>query len=101
MDLAVAVLSVISSLLGSGGIVVWFLNRKQKREDKAEAEAAALAEKREKAQKQWQDHVMEGLKLGLENDAVIFKALREHKINGESELQEQKMNQFFRRQFAK
>jgi hypothetical protein len=28
----------------------------------------------------------EGLSIGLDNDRVIFKALREHSINGESEV---------------
>jgi len=47
------------------------------------------------------DEIIEGIKLGLENDAVIFKALREHQINGESEQQEEKMNAYFRRSFIK
>ena len=47
------------------------------------------------------DDIKEGIRLGLENDAVIFKALREHKINGESEAQEKKMNEYFRRSFIK
>lgn len=41
------------------------------------------------------DRLSEGIELGLENDAVIFKALRQGHINGESEAQEQKMNDFF------
>ena len=47
------------------------------------------------------DEIIEGIKLGLENDAVIFKALREHQINGESGQQEEKMNAYFRRSFIK
>lgn len=43
--------------------------------------------------------IKEGIKLGLENDAVIFKALRSHQINGESEAQEEKMNEFFRKSY--
>jgi hypothetical protein len=31
----------------------------------------------------------------LENDKVIFKALRNHEINGESENQEEKMDEYF------
>ena len=42
------------------------------------------------------DKIAEGLAIGLENDAVIFKALRENEINGESEVQERKMNEYFR-----
>ena len=47
------------------------------------------------------DEIKEGIKLGLENDAVIFKALRENQINGESEAQEEKMNRYFRKAFIK
>lgn len=36
MDWA-AVATIISSLLGSGGVVMFFLDRRQKREEKAEA----------------------------------------------------------------
>jgi hypothetical protein len=43
----------------------------------------------------------EGLSIGLDNDRVIFKALREHAINGESEAQEKKMDEYFRKQTEK
>ena len=33
--------------------------------------------------------------MALENDLVIFKALRTHEINGESEEQEEKMKKYF------
>lgn len=39
----------------------------------------------------------EGVSLGLENDIVIFNALRNNHINGESEAQEHKMNDYFHR----
>lgn len=39
----------------------------------------------------------DGTILCLENDAVIFKAFRENKINGESEAQEKKMEQYYAR----
>jgi len=101
MEIWTAIATIISSLVGSGGLVVWFLDRKQKREEKAEEARKQLEEARQKREEEQQQHILEGIKLGLENDAVIFKALREHKINGESELQEQKMNEFFRKQFTK
>lgn len=41
------------------------------------------------------NRIAEGLHIGLENDRVIFKAFRENKINGESEEQEKKMDQYF------
>lgn len=83
MNTATAVVTVISCLFGSGGIVMWFLNRYAKhRDDRIE-------------------EIKEGIRLGLENDAVIFKALREHQINGDSEKQEDKMNTYFRKSFIK
>jgi hypothetical protein len=36
-----------------------------------------------------------GLVMALENDKVIFKSLRTHEINGESEEQEKKMDDYF------
>lgn len=73
--------TVFYSLCGSGGIVLFFLNRWAKKKDSKD------------------DRIIEGIKLVLENDAVIFKALREHQINGESEDQEEKMNNYFRNIF--
>jgi len=70
-------------LFGSGGIVMWFLNRYVSKKDNQ------------------MEEIKEGIRIGLENDSVIFKALREHQINGESEKQEEKMNTYFRRSFIK
>lgn len=75
------IVTLVSCFLGSGGIVMWVLNRWASKKD------AGLQE------------IKEGIKLGLENDAVIFKALRSHQINGESEAQEEKMNEFFRKSY--
>jgi len=36
-----------------------------------------------------------GLDIGLRNDKVIFKALRDNSINGESEIQERIMDEYF------
>lgn len=77
--------SVFVCIFSSGGIVMWCLNRYANKQDK-------MLEKRI-------SRLEQGIKLGLENDAVIFKALREHKINGESEAQEEKMDRYFREQF--
>lgn len=46
--------------------------------------------------KQVKDHEVKGIMLGLENDAVIFEALKTHHINGESEAQKQKMDVYFK-----
>lgn len=43
------------------------------------------------------NRIAEGLNILMGNDRVIFKALREHEINGESETQEQKMDSYFQK----
>lgn len=68
-----------SASFASGGIIMYFI-RKHDRVEELETKF---------------DRLSEGIELGLENDAVIFKALREGHINGESEAQERKMNDFF------
>lgn len=40
------------------------------------------------------DRLCEGMELSIMNDKVIFKALREGHINGESERQEKKLDEF-------
>lgn len=68
-----------SASFASGGIIMYFIRKNDR--------VADLETKF--------DRLSEGIELGLENDAVIFKALREGHINGESEAQERKMNDFF------
>ena len=82
MAIIIAVIGLLGTVLSSGGVVMFFLNRREQK-----------AEKRDQK-------VLNGLRILMENDAVIFKALREHKINGESEHQEEKMNKFFREMFV-
>lgn len=69
----------LGASLTSGGIIMYFIKKHDK--------VAVLETKF--------DRLSEGVELGLENDMVIFKALREGHINGESEKQEVKMNDFF------
>lgn len=69
----------LGASLTSGGIIMYFIKKHDK--------VAVLETKF--------DRLSEGMELGLENDMVIFKALREGHINGESERQEEKMNDFF------
>lgn len=83
MNTTTAIVTVVCCLFGSGGIVMWMLNRFVNRKDSQ------------------MNEIKEGIRLGLENDAVIFKALREHQINGDSEKQEDKMNSYFRKSFIK
>lgn len=68
-----------SSSFASGGIVMHFIKKHDR-----------VSELERKF-----DRLTEGIELGLENDSVIFKALREGHINGDSEAQERKMNDFF------
>lgn len=68
-----------SASFASGGIIMYFIRKNDR--------VADLETKF--------DRLSEGIELGLENDTVIFKALREGHINGESERQEKKMNEFF------
>lgn len=82
--------TIIVCLFGSGGIVIWFLNRIAKNFDSRE-QAYRDIEEIKKSLKTMED----GLVMALENDKVIFKALRTHEINGESEEQDTKMDQYF------
>lgn len=82
--------TIIVCLFGSGGIVIWFLNRIAKNFDSRE-QAYRDIEEIKKSLKTVED----GLVMALENDKVIFKALRTHEINGESEEQDTKMDQYF------
>ena len=77
----VALIGLVATLLGAGGIVMHFINKKEQKDNQ-----------------QW-ERIMEGIRLGLENDVVIFNALRNNHINGESEKQEKKMNAYFSKAF--
>ena len=82
--------AVFACLFGSGGIVIWFLNRIAKTFDSREKAYEDIAEIKKSLKV-----VEDGLIMALENDKVIFKALRTHEINGESEEQEEKMDKYF------
>lgn len=82
--------TIIACLFGSGGIVVWFLNRIAKNFETREKAYTDIEEIKKSLK-----IVEDGLVMALENDKVIFKALRNHEINGESEEQEEKMDQYF------
>ncbi|MCF0237074.1 MAG: hypothetical protein HUK24_00630 [Sphaerochaetaceae bacterium] len=71
--------TIVVCLFGSGGVVLWLLNRFDA--------TKTLQSKLESLQT--------GLILALENDRVIFNALRTHEINGESEDQQKKMDSYF------
>ena len=83
-------IAVFSCLFGSGGIVLWGLNRIAKIKDDRN-----LSRKDVEEMKRTLSQLREALVLALENDKVIFTALKTHRINGESEGQERKMDRFF------
>lgn len=82
--------TLIISIFSSGGLVIWFLNRATKKRDFKDSTHDDIKTIKEKL-----SFVQEGLVMTLENDKVIFKALRNHEINGESENQEEKMDEYF------
>lgn len=90
MNIATAVVTVAVCLFGSGGIVIWFLNRLAKKNDDRNALRKDVVEI-----KKTLSVLQEGLIMCLENDCVIFHALKTHQINGDSEKQEKKMNDYF------
>ena len=81
LSILIAFIGFLGAVLGSGGIVTHFIEKNEKK-----------AEKRE-------NKIYNALKLSLENDIVIFNALRNNKINGESEEQEKKMLAFLKESF--
>ena len=81
LSVLIAFIGFLGAVLGSGGIVTHFIEKNEKK-----------AEKRE-------NKIYGALKLSLENDIVIFNALRNNKINGESEEQEKKMMTFLKESF--
>ena len=81
LSILIAFIGFLGAVLGSGGIVTHFIEKNEKK-----------AEKRE-------NKIYNALKLSLENDIVIFNALRNNKINGESEEQEKKMLEFLKESF--
>lgn len=82
--------TIAVSLCGSGGIVLWLLNYITKRISDKDQSAKDIKDIKEDLQK-----VQSGLVMCLENDCVIFHALKSHQINGDSEKQEEKMRLYF------
>ena len=81
LSILISFIGFLGAVLGSGGIVTHFIEKNERK-----------AEKRE-------NKIYDALKLSLENDIVIFNALRNNKINGESEEQEKKMLAFLKESF--
>lgn len=90
MDTPTLIVTIAVCLFGSGGVVIWVLNRHAKKVDGKDENSKTLD-----AIDRRLCTMQDGLVMALENDRVIFKALRTHEINGESEEQEKKMDQYF------
>lgn len=75
----VAIIAGLCGILGGGGIGLYLLKRKDTVVDLCKRV----------------DRLAEGLRIGLENDMIIFEALRKKDINGNSAEQERKMNAYF------
>lgn len=90
MDRTSAIVTILVCLLGSGGVVVWCLNRIAKKSDERDELIRDVTEIRSSLMA-----LQRGLIMCLENDKVIFHALRTHQINGDSELQVKKMDSYF------
>ncbi len=90
MDRTSAIVTILVCLLGSGGVVVWCLNRIAKKSDERDELIRDVTEIRTSLMA-----LQRGLIMCLENDKVIFHALRTHQINGDSEIQVKKMDSYF------
>lgn len=83
INIIIAVIGLLGTVLSSGGVVMWFLNRKERRQEDRD------------------NKIFEALEILMGNDIVIFDALRNNHINGESERQEEKMKEFLLNSFVK
>lgn len=82
--------TIAVSLCGSGGIVLWLLNYITRRISEKDQSTKDIKDIKEDLK-----HLQSGLVMCLENDCVIFHALKTHQINGDSEKQEEKMRLYF------
>lgn len=69
---------ILSASFASGGVIMYFIKKTDR-----------VAELEKKI-----DRLCEGMELTILDDKVIFKALRQGHINGESEAQEKKLDDF-------
>ncbi len=101
MDNIVIVALITGCVSLSNGVVLAIMNRKWKKKDQCSDEISELkneiAEVKHDFKKIFKllDRLGDGLDIGLKNDKVIFKALRKNSINGDSEIQERIMDEYF------
>lgn len=86
----VTIPAVVVALIN--GPVIICMNRRGKKDDDLKELQGDMT-----SIKQSLERVGDGLNIGLLNDKVIFKALREHCINGDSEAQEHEMDAYLTR----
>jgi hypothetical protein len=94
MDSIVLVALIAGCVSLSNGVLLAMLNRKWRRKDRSLDELTEMKGDIKRLSR-LMDRLGAGLNIGLRNDRVIFRAFRENSINGDSELQEKVMDEYF------
>ena len=101
MDSIVVVAIITGCVSLSNGVVLAMLNRRWKKRDRFNDDIVQMkdemVEVKQDVRKMFRlmDRLGAGLDIGLRNDRVIFRAFRENSINGDSEVQERLMDEYF------
>ena len=95
MLLAALIAGGISIL--NGPVLLTIMNRNFKKKDDGNEAKTEIANLKEEFIKLFNvvNRIGKGLNIGLCNDRVIFEAFRKNSINGESEKQDQIMDEYF------
>jgi len=85
----VAIITGVITLV-NGPLVITLISKNSKKNDE-------IKELREDVGKLFKlvDRIAAGLTIGLKNDKVIFEAFRKNSINGDSEIQDRMMDDYF------
>ena len=85
----VAIITGVITLV-NGPLVITLISKNSKKNDE-------IKELREDVGKLFKlvDRIAAGLTIGLKNDKVIFEAFRKNSINGDSEIQDKMMDDYF------
>ncbi|WP_422477183.1 hypothetical protein [Pleomorphochaeta sp. DL1XJH-081] len=85
----VAIITGVITLV-NGPLVITLISKNSKKNDE-------IKELREDVGKLFKlvDRIAAGLTIGLKNDKVIFEAFRKNSINGDSEIQDKVMDDYF------
>jgi hypothetical protein len=85
----VAIITGVITLV-NGPLVITLISKNSKKNDE-------IKELREDVGKLFKlvDRIAAGLTIGLKNDKVIFEAFRKNSINGDSEIQDRIMDDYF------